>query len=108
MIYAAAKQAAANFLRKSLPAVKYFGRYVILPASGIFVGVFLVLLFVNSSLLSGIVVYFFPPSGYIYLDSPEVYTRERLINERLSEEAWLTKQLDLAGSTDLFTASEER
>lgn len=34
-----------------------------------------------------------PPIGYVYVDSPEVYTRERLINERLNEEAWLNQQL---------------
>lgn len=29
----------------------------------------------------------------IYVDSPEIYTRERLINERLEEETWLEKEL---------------
>jgi len=38
-----------------------------------------------------------PPQRSIFVDSPEVYSRERLINERLSEETWLNKELDAAG-----------
>ncbi len=34
------------------------------------------------------------PKGYIYVDKPEVFTRERLINERLEERSWLYKQLN--------------
>ncbi|MEQ1523252.1 MAG: hypothetical protein ABL936_18455, partial [Aestuariivirga sp.] len=34
-----------------------------------------------------------PPVSAIYVESPEVYTRERLINERSAEEAWLNDQL---------------
>ena len=37
-------------------------------------------------------------TGYIFVDSPEVYTRERLINERLKEDAWLNEQFKLADS----------
>lgn len=48
----------------------------------------------------------FPPLGAIYVDSPEVYTRERLINERLNEEAWLDKQLAAAAINDDFTSVE--
>src|SRR5690606_1734153 len=36
-----------------------------------------------------------PPASAIYVESPEVYTRERLINERSTEEAWLNDQLKL-------------
>lgn len=32
-------------------------------------------------------------TGDIYIDSPEVYTRERLVNDRLEQEAWLRSQL---------------
>lgn len=32
-------------------------------------------------------------TGDIYVDSPEVYTRERLVNDRLEQEAWLRSQL---------------
>jgi hypothetical protein len=35
----------------------------------------------------------FPAAGLIYVHSPQVYTRERLINERLAEEVWLDGQL---------------
>ena len=31
-------------------------------------------------------------TGEIYVDSPEVYTRERLVNDRLEQEAWLRSQ----------------
>ena len=32
--------------------------------------------------------------GEIYVDSPEVYTRERLVNDRFREDAWLRKALE--------------
>ncbi len=32
--------------------------------------------------------------GDIWVDSPEVYTRERLVNDRFTQDAWLKKQLD--------------
>jgi hypothetical protein len=41
-----------------------------------------------------------PPQGLIFVDSPEVYTRERLINERSSEEVWLNRKLDEADSPE--------
>lgn len=47
-----------------------------------------------------------PPAGAIYVDSPEVYTRERLINERLTEEAWLDDQLAAAATNEDFTSVE--
>ncbi|WP_421723160.1 hypothetical protein [Bauldia sp.] len=47
-----------------------------------------------------------PPAGAIYVDSPEVYTRERLINERLTEEAWLDDQLTAAATNEDFTSIE--
>ena len=45
--------------------------------------------------------------GAIYIDRPEVFTRERLINRRLEEQSWLQKQLkndaefSLQGSRDV-------
>ena len=45
--------------------------------------------------------------GVIYVDRPEVFTRERLINRRLEEQSWLQKQLkneaefSLQGSRDV-------
>ncbi len=44
-----------------------------------------------------------PPRGQIFVDSPEVYTRERLINERSSEEAWLNDKLVQADSKESLT-----
>jgi hypothetical protein len=41
-----------------------------------------------------------PPQGLIFVDSPEVYTRERLINERSSEEVWLNRKLEEADSPE--------
>ena len=32
--------------------------------------------------------------GSIWVDSPEIYTRERLVNDRFLQDAWLTRQLD--------------
>jgi hypothetical protein len=34
--------------------------------------------------------------GRIYVDSPEIYTRERLVNDRFMQDAWLTQQLKLS------------
>ncbi|WP_421724630.1 hypothetical protein [Bauldia sp.] len=38
--------------------------------------------------------YIWRPQAKIFVESPEVYTRERLINERLAEEEWLNSQLE--------------
>ncbi len=35
-----------------------------------------------------------PPSGLIVVDSPQIFTRERLVNDRFTEERWLAAQLD--------------
>ncbi len=32
--------------------------------------------------------------GLIYIDTPEVYTRERLVNDRFQQDAWLRRQLN--------------
>jgi hypothetical protein len=42
----------------------------------------------------------FPAAGLIYVHSPQVYTRERLINERLAEGVWLDGQLEKADDDD--------
>lgn len=43
-----------------------------------------------------------PPEtpGLILVGSPQIVTRERLLNDRLEEETWLKKQLDEADKTD--------
>src|SRR5581483_4637841 len=47
-----------------------------------------------------------PSTGHIYVDHPEAFTRERLLNRRLDEQAWLEAQLkenapfSLQGSID--------
>ena len=46
-----------------------------------------------------------PKPGFIFVESPEVYTRERLINERLSEDAWLHNELGRADEIRLFPAN---
>ena len=49
-------------------------------------------------------------TGKIYVESPEVYTRERLVNDRYNQDYWLRTQLDLLdGDTQLFgeTRSEK-
>ena len=35
------------------------------------------------------------PKGKIYVDSPEVFTRERLVNQRLQERKWLEGKFDM-------------
>lgn len=50
-----------------------------------------------------------PPQSYVFVDSPEVYTRERLINERLDEEAWLNQQMAAIDShSGLVTRSDRQ
>ncbi len=34
------------------------------------------------------------PTGLIVVDSPQIFTRERLVNDRFTEERWLAEQLD--------------
>jgi hypothetical protein len=44
-----------------------------------------------------VIWYVAPPAetyGVIHVDSPQVYTRERLVNDRFTEEAWLRQQLE--------------
>jgi hypothetical protein len=57
-------------------------------------------LYVLKDDLARLYFYFAPEgNGTIIVDSPEVYTRERLINDRLEEHLWLTTQLDQATKT---------
>jgi hypothetical protein len=44
--------------------------------------------------------------GSIYVNSPQIYTRERLVNDRFVHDAWLRQQLDL--SDTLAIAPSER
>src|SRR5687767_1903827 len=46
-----------------------------------------------------------PTLGTISIDSPEIYTRERLVNDRFLEDAWLSAQLNAA---DVHDAREVR
>ncbi len=41
-----------------------------------------------------------PTFGSILVDSPEVYTRERLVNDRFRQDEWLRKRLDHTDSID--------
>lgn len=50
----------------------------------------------------------YEPDGAIFVDSPEVYTRERLINERLAEDAWLNEQLEKADDDEYIRGIERR
>jgi hypothetical protein len=52
-----------------------------------------------------------PTYGDILVDTPEVYTRERLVNDRLTQEAWLRAQLDRTTellNSDRFAGVEGR
>lgn len=44
--------------------------------------------------------------GSIYVDSPEVYTRERLVNDRFLQDAWLNKWLDLKSGHTEFVGNK--
>ena len=46
----------------------------------------------------------YEPEGWIFVDSPEVYTRERLLNERLDEDIWLAARLKEADSEENLTS----
>ena len=53
----------------------------------------------------------FPPfttKGKIYVDSPEVYTRERLVNDRYNQDYWLRKQLEKLDNLDIQLVREQR
>lgn len=62
--------------------------------------------------LFGLAAIPFPPfttTGRIYVDSPEVYTRERLVNDRYDQDYWLRERLKLLddpGSLQLFVGEE--
>lgn len=48
----------------------------------------------------------FTTTGRIYVDSPEVYTRERLVNDRYDQDFWLRKQLENLDSADVAVVGE--
>src|SRR5438128_8129160 len=52
------------------------------------------LLIVGFLVLSGCGTTQNPDAGKIYVDRPEVFTRQRLINRRLAEQKWLENQLE--------------
>lgn len=53
--------------------------------------------------------YPFSTTGKIYVDSPEVYTRERLVNDRYDQDHWLREQLKkLDNAKSLLTGIETR
>ena len=37
------------------------------------------------------------PPGFLYLEAPQVYTRERLVNDRFTQANWLREQLERTG-----------
>jgi hypothetical protein len=50
----------------------------------------------------------FTTKGKIYVDSPEVYTRERLVNDRYDQDYWLKKQLNRLDELKLWLVQEKR
>jgi len=44
--------------------------------------------------------------GSIFVDSPEVYTRERLVNDRFLQDAWLNRWLELKGGNTEFVGNK--
>jgi hypothetical protein len=60
--------------------------------------------------LFGLISLPFPPfttTGRIYVDSPEVYTRERLVNDRYDQDFWLRQQLEKLDDPDVPLVAEE-
>ncbi len=41
-----------------------------------------------------ILITLFPTSGHIYVGTPQIYTRERLVEDRYIQDAWIRKQLE--------------
>ena len=50
----------------------------------------------------------FTTKGKIYVDSPEVYTRERLVNDRYDQDYWLKQQIDKLDKLNPRLVSETR
>ena len=48
--------------------------------------------------------FYWETQGDIIVDEPKVYTRERLVNDRFREEAWLNEQLNKPKPEDFLTA----
>jgi hypothetical protein len=48
----------------------------------------------------------FSTGGAIYVDSPEIYTRERLVNDRYDQDYWLQEQLKKLDQTDRLVSKE--
>ena len=66
----------------------------------VYLFVVLLLLFLGFQLLGddGFSPWLFTTTGTIYIDSPEVYTRERLVNDRYDQDYWLRQQLQALDS----------
>ena len=46
--------------------------------------------------------------GLIFVESPEVYTRQRLVNDRYQQDAWLRSKLDELETAPLISRAESR
>jgi hypothetical protein len=81
-----------NLLRKRLAPL---GRLGDLMKKSAAVAVAMIAVFVVYGNWGDIVDYFRDPTtGTIYIDSPEIYTRERLVNDRFVQDAWLRGELE--------------
>ena len=49
----------------------------------------------------------FSTTGQVFVESPEVYTRERLVNDRYQQEFWLRQQLENSDSSKNFISSRK-
>ena len=48
----------------------------------------------------------FSTTGSVYVDSPEIYTRERLVNDRYDQDFWLREQLRRLDETNSLSTTE--
>lgn len=64
-------------------------------------------LWVAGPLLPGLPVPGLATYGRVEVESPEVYTRERLVNDRYRQDFWLREQLDALDGTDRLIGAAE-
>jgi hypothetical protein len=51
-------------------------------------------------------IYPFSTTGSVFVDSPEIYTRERLVNDRYDQDYWLHEQLGKLDQSDSLETTE--
>jgi hypothetical protein len=69
----------------------FFRVWRLLVSAGFLFGIVAFILFIR---FSGLIDIWLPETGgVVHIESPQIYTRERLVNDRFREQAWLERQL---------------